>query len=218
MFNWIIKQTGKISKIYKNNNNCIIEILSKIKISKNEIGSSISCSGACLTLEKYKGNLSKFYISKETLNRTNFKSSNKGDLINLEKSLKYDDRISGHFVQGHVDITSTIKKIDFVGKSWFVSFKLPKKYKKYLIQKGSITINGVSLTISKILKDGFQIVVIPQTLKLTNLMYLNEKDVVNIEFDVLGKYIKSFLKWAKKNFQKLAKFCKMLNVAKCLFC
>ena len=194
MFNGIIKHTGKISKIYKNNNNCIIEILSKIKFSKNEIGSSISCSGTCLTLEKYKGNLSKFYISKETLNRTNFKSSNKGDLINLEKSLKYDDRISGHFVQGHVDTTSTIKKIDFVGKSWFVSFKLPKKYKKYLIQKGSVTINGISLTISKILRDGFQIVVIPQTLKLTNLMYLKEKDVVNIEFDVLGKYIKKFLK------------------------
>jgi len=194
MFNGIIKHTGKISKIYKNNNNCIIEILSKIKFSKNEIGSSISCSGACLTLEKHKGNLSKFYISKETLNRTNFKSSNKGDLINLEKSLKYGDRISGHFAQGHVDTTSIIKKIDFVGKSWFVNFKLPKKYKKYLIQKGSITINGVSLTISKILKDGFQIVVIPQTLKLTNLMYLKEKDVVNIEFDVLGKYIKKFLK------------------------
>ena len=194
MFNGIIKHTGKISKIYKNNNNCIIEILSKIKFSKNEIGSSISCSGTCLTLEKYKGNLSKFYISKETLNRTNFKSSNKGDLINLEKSLKYGDRISGHFAQGHVDTTSTIKKIDFVGKSWFVNFKLPKKYKKYLIQKGSITINGVSLTISKILKDGFQIVVIPQTLKLTNLLYLKEKDVVNIEFDVLGKYIKKFLK------------------------
>ena len=194
MFNGIIKHTGKISKIYKNNNNCIIEILSKIKFSKNEIGSSISCSGACLTLEKYKGNLSKFYISKETLNRTNFKSSNKGDLINLEKSLKYGDRISGHFAQGHVDTTSIIKKIDFVGKSWFVNFKLPKKYKKYLIQKGSITINGVSLTISKILKNGFQIVVIPQTLKLTNLMDLKEKDVVNIEFDVLGKYIKNFLK------------------------
>ena len=194
MFNGIIKHTGKISKIYKNNNNCILEILSKIKFSKNEIGSSISCSGACLTLEKYKGNLSKFYISKETLNRTNFKSSIKGDLVNLEKSLRYGDRISGHFAQGHVDTTSIIKKIVFVGKSWFVNFKLPKKYKKYLIQKGSITINGVSLTISKILTDGFQIVVIPQTLKLTNLMYLKVKDVVNIEFDVLGKYIKKFLK------------------------
>ena len=89
MFSGIIKNTGTISKIYKKNNNCILEILSKMKFSKNEIGSSISCSGACLTLEKYKGNLCKFYISKETLNRTNFKSSSKGDLINIEKSLKY---------------------------------------------------------------------------------------------------------------------------------
>ena len=194
MFSGIIKHTGKIRRISKSNNNCIIEILSNIKFSKFEIGSSISCSGTCLTLEKYKGNLSKFYISKETLNRTNFKSSNKGDLINLEKSLKYGDRISGHFVQGHVDTTCSIKKIYFVGKSWFINFKIAKRYKKYLIQKGSITINGVSLTISKILKDGFQIVIIPRTLKQTNLIYLKEKCVVNVEFDVLGKYIKSFLK------------------------
>ena len=194
MFSGIIKHTGKVIKINKDNNNCALEIISKIKFSKSEIGSSISCSGTCLTLEKYKRNLSKFYISKETLNRTNFKSSNKGDLINLEKSLKYGDHISGHFVQGHVDTTSVVRKIDFVGKSWLIRFKLIKKYKKYLVQKGSITINGVSLTISKILKDGFQIVIIPQTLKLTNLMYLKEKDVVNVEFDVLGKYIKSFFK------------------------
>ena len=194
MFTGIIKNTGKISKIYKNSNNCIIEILSKIKFSKSEIGSSVSCSGTCLTLEKYKENLSKFYISKETLNRTNFKFLNKGDLVNLEKSLKYGDRISGHYVQGHVDTTSTIKKINCVGKSWFINFILLKRYNKYLVQKGSITINGVSLTIAKILKDGFKIVVIPQTLKLTNLIYLKENDVVNVEFDVLGKYIKSFLK------------------------
>ncbi len=193
MFTGIIKHIGKINKIHKNNDNCAIEVISKVKFSKFEIGSSISCSGACLTLEKYKKNLSKFYISKETLNRTNFKFMSKGDIINLEKSLKYGDRISGHLVQGHVDTTSIIKTIDFIGKSWFINFKLLKKYKKYLIQKGSITINGVSLTISKILKDGFQVVVIPQTLKLTNLIYLKEKDVVNIEFDVLGKYIKSLL-------------------------
>ena len=193
MFTGIIKNTGKISKIYKNSNNCIIEILSRIKFSKSEIGSSVSCSGTCLTLEKYKNYLSKFYISKETLNRTNFKFLNKGDLINLEKPLKYGNRISGHYVQGHVDTTSTIKKINYVGKSWFINFKLLKRYNKYLVQKGSITINGVSLTIAKILKDGFKIVVIPQTLKFTNLIYLKEKDVVNVEFDVLGKYIKSFL-------------------------
>ena len=163
-----------------------------MKFSKSEIGSSISCSGTCLTLEKYKRNLSKYYISRETLNRTNLKFLTKGDLINLEKSLKYGNRISGHFVQGHVDTSSIIKRIDIIGKSWFINFKLLKKYNKYLVQKGSITINGVSLTISKILRDGFQVVVIPQTLKLTNLIQLKKKDFVNIEFDMVGKYIKSF--------------------------
>ena len=194
MFSGIVKHTGKINKIYKNNNNYIIEILSKIKFLRSEIGSSISCSGTCLTIEKYKANISRFYISKETLRRTNFKFLKKGDFVNLEKSLKYGDRISGHFVQGHVDTTSAIKKINFIGKSQFINFKLAKKFQKYLIQKGSITINGVSLTISKILIDGFQIVIIPHTLKLTNLIYLSERSVVNVEFDVLGKYIKKFLK------------------------
>ena len=194
MFNGIIKNTGIINRLYKKNNNCFLYILSKIKFTKKEIGSSISCSGACLTLEKYNRNLSKFYISKETLSKTIFKTSIKGDIINLEKPLKYGKRISGHLVQGHVDTTAAVKKITLVGKSLQINFKFSKKFKKYLVQKGSITINGVSLTIAKILIDGLQIVIIPQTLKLTNLIHLKEKDVVNIEFDVLGKYIKNFLK------------------------
>ena len=194
MFNGIIKNTGKISKIYKRNNNCAMEILSQMKFTKNEIGTSISCSGACLTLEKFNKNLVKFYVSKETLHKTTFKSSKKGDIINLEKSLKYGERISGHFVQGHVDITCSISKIYFVGKSWLINFKLSNKFRKYLVQKGSITINGVSLTIVKILKNGFQIAIIPQTLKLTNLIHLKVKDEVNVEFDILGKYMKSLVK------------------------
>ena len=194
MFNGIIKNIGIINRLYKKNNNCFLYILSKIKFTKKEIGSSISCSGACLTLEKYNRNLSKFYISKETLSKTIFKTSIKGDIINLEKPLKYGERISGHFVQGHVDTTAAVKKINLVGKSLQINFKFSKKFKKYLVQKGSITINGVSLTIAKILIDGLQIAIIPQTLKLTNLIHLKEKDVVNIEFDVLGKYIKNFLK------------------------
>ena len=191
MFNGIIKNTGKISKIYKKGNNCFIEIFSKMKFTKNEIGSSISCSGACLTIEKYNKDYVKFYVSKETLNKTILKSSKKGDIVNLEKSLRYGDHISGHFVQGHVDTTCSVEKIHFVGKSWLINFKLLKKHKKYLVPKGSITINGVSLTITKILRYGFQISIIPQTLKLTNLIYLKEQDLVNVEFDILGKYIKS---------------------------
>ena len=168
--------------------------MSKIKFTKKEIGSSVSCSGACLTLEKYSRNLIKFYISKETLNKTFFKTSKKGDIINLEKSLKYGSRISGHFVQGHVDTTCSVKKIHFVNKSWLINFKLSKKYKKYLVPKGSIAINGVSLTIAKILKYGFQIAVIPHTLRLTNLIHLKEKDLVNVEIDVLSKYIMNIIK------------------------
>ncbi len=194
MFNGIIKKTGKIKSINIKNKNCILIVETNLKFSKKEIGSSVSCSGVCLTLEKINGKLITFYLSKETLNKSNFSSSKKGVLINVEKSLKFGDRISGHFVQGHVDTTALVKKINFVGKSWYINFKILKKYKKILIQKGSIAINGVSLTISKINTDGFQIVVIPQTLKLTNLMFLREKDIVNVEFDILGKYIKNFLK------------------------
>ena len=194
MFNGIIRNTGTVSDVYRKKNYCILKIFTKMKFSISEIGSSISCSGTCLTLESYNKNLVKFYLSKETLNKTIFKSVKRGDIINLEKPMIYGERISGHFVQGHVDTTSSVAKINFIGKSWLINFKLSKKYKKYLMPKGSVTINGISLTISKILKDGFQIAVIPKTLKLTNLMYLKEKDFVNVELDILGKYIKSYIK------------------------
>ena len=194
MFNGIIENTGKDRRIYKKNNNFHLEIYTKMKFKKSEVGSSISCSGACLTVEKYNRNVVKFYVTKETLSKTTFKLLKKGSLINLEKPLKYGNRLSGHFVQGHVDTTCSIKKIYFIGKSWLINFKLPNKYKKYLVPKGSIAINVASLTIAKILKYGFQVSVIPQTLKLTNLFFLKEKYLVNVEFDILGKYIKSIAK------------------------
>ena len=194
MFSGIVTHTGKVKKIIKKKNNCIIEVISNLKFSKNEIGSSISCSGVCLTLEKYRGNTAKFFLSKETLSKSIFKSVKKGDVINLEKSLKFGDRMSGHFVQGHIDVTSVVKKIAHVGKSWLINFKLSHKYNRYIVAKGSICINGVSLTIANLLSDGFQISVVPHTLKLTNLIYLKKNVMVNVEFDVLGKYIKNFIK------------------------
>ena len=194
MFNGIIHFTGKVKSIERENKNCSLTINSKMKFKKNEIGSSIACSGTCLTLESYNNNSVKFFLSLETLNKTNFKYCKKGDLVNLEKSLVYGNRVSGHFVQGHIDTTSQIKSISKVGKSWVISFLLKKQFIKFLVFKGSITVNGVSLTVSKILRDGFQVVIIPQTLKLTNLIHLKKKDVVNLEFDVLGKYINNFLK------------------------
>ena len=193
MFNGIVKHTGKIYKIYKKGKNCKIQILSNIKFNEDEIGSSISCSGVCLTLENYNKDLCFFYLSKETLNKSNFKIAKRGNIINIEKSIIYGDRVSGHFVQGHVDTTSKLKKIYNVGKSRLLRFELPNKFRNLVVSKGSVSINGVSLTISKILKNSFEIVVIPKTLKLTNLIYLKEKDLVNVEFDVLGKYINNSL-------------------------
>ena len=194
MFNGIIKNVGIISKISRKKNNCLIEIYSKIKFKKEDIGSSLSCSGACLTLEKYNGKISKFYISKETLNKTIFKNSKKGDIINFEKSITYGENLSGHFVQGHVDTTSKIRGIKRHGKSWVVSFALAKNHMRNLVSKGSIAINGVSLTIANLDKFGFKIALIPKTLKLTNLIHLKKGDVVNIEFDIIGKYIKKYIK------------------------
>ena len=194
MFNGIIKNTGIIHQIDKNKNYFNLVLKSKISFSKKEIGSSISCSGTCLTLINFKKNLTTFYLSKETLKKSNFKYLNKGSLINIEKSMKFGDRISGHFVQGHVDTVCSIKKILVLGKSWFINFNMSKKYRKLIVQKGSIAINGVSLTISRVLKNGFQIAVIPKTLQLTNLIKLKKKDFVNVEFDVLGKYINKSLK------------------------
>ena len=128
------------------------------------------------------------------MSKTIFRLSKKGDIINLERPIKYGEPVSGHFVQGHVDTTAVINKINIIGKSWLITFQLDKKYKKYLVTKGSITINGVSLTIAKVMRNEFQISIIPKTLKLTNLIKLKKKDLVNVEFDVLAKYIKSFIK------------------------
>jgi len=194
MFSGIITHTGKIKKIYKKNYNCIFEIESRIKFEKNELGSSVSCSGACLTLEKYRKNISKFYLTNETLKRTTFKSSKVGDIVNIEKPIKFGSLVSGHFVQGHVDLTSEVSKIIKTGKSRLINFKLLNKYNQYLVYKGSISINGVSLTISKILKNSFQVSIIPHTLKLSNLVKLKVRDHVNIEFDILWKYLKNFKK------------------------
>jgi len=192
MFNGIIFNTGKVKKKHIDRFGLILTINSKINInSKKEIGSSICCSGACLTLTKYKNKNLSFYISKETIERSNLSMLKINDIVNLEKPIKFGDRISGHFIQGHVDTTARVKKIKLSGKSWYIDFSLEKKFKKYLINKGSIAVNGVSLTIAKIKQNVFQVVVIPHSLKLTNLIKLQEKDLVNIEFDILLKYIKN---------------------------
>ena len=111
------------------------------------------------------------------------------DVVNLERPLKYKQEISGHFVQGHVDTVSSLINKNVIGKSWYLYFSIKKHYKKFLVYKGSISINGISLTIAKVLSKSFLIVVIPHTLKLTNLKKIKKNDIVNIEIDILAKYI-----------------------------
>jgi len=189
MFNGIITKQGKIEKIVKQSKNSILLLKSNMKFNQREIGSSISCNGACLTLYKVKKNIIYFFLSNETLSRSTFKNSRVGENVNLEKSIAFGKRISGHYLQGHIDSTSKILKIKKIGKTWFIKFSTNKKDMKYLVEKGSIGINGVSLTISKLFKSAFEISVIPHTLKLTNLSNLKKGNKVNIEFDLVGKYL-----------------------------
>jgi riboflavin synthase len=189
MFNGIIYNTGKVIKISKGNNYSEIILKTNCKFKQSDIGSSVCCNGTCLTITKVQNNLISFYLSGETLKKTNFRKVKIGEHINIEKSLSYGTKISGHYVQGHVDATATITKIVSIAKSWVVVFRISKIYKKFLIEKGSISINGVSLTIYGITKDKFKISVIPHTLKLTNLIKLRKNDLVNIEFDIFGKYL-----------------------------
>ncbi len=194
MFNGIIYKTGKVSRIEKSSNSRIISIWTNLKFKKSDIGSSIACNGACLTLIKIKQNQISFYLSKETLSKTAFKHVKVNDTINLEKSINYGTKVSGHYVQGHVDTTGRVKKISKLNNNWVFKFQIPKKDKNNLIAKGSISINGVSLTIANVLSNGvFEVSVIPHTLTLTNLLYLKNNDLVNIEYDIFLKYFQKIL-------------------------
>ena len=190
MFNGIIYSTGTIKKIFRNKKSLLIGIKSNLNFKQNEIGSSVNCSGVCLTLTKIQKNIIYFYISNETIKRSNFKKIKIGQIINLEKSLIYGQKISGHFTQGHVDKTAKIKKISIVDNSWSMKLEINnKKFMKFLEEKASVSINGVSLTVSKVYKKNFQLNIIPHSLKLTNLKHLKVNDLVNVELDIFGKYI-----------------------------
>jgi len=192
MFNGIIFNQGVIKKIIKRNKGINIFINSNLKLTKKNIGVSVSCDGVCLTLISIKNKLMEFYLSDETIQRSKFKFLKVNNKINLELPLKYGQKISGHICQGHVDTVGkifTIKKID---KSYLFDFQTVKKERKNLIEKASICINGVSLTISKVTTKGFQVWVIPHTFKLTNLSTLKKSSLVNIEIDILSKYVRNY--------------------------
>ena len=192
MFNGIIYNQGKISKILKRPKGINIFVKSNFKLKKKDIGLSIACDGVCLTLISFKSKLMEFYLSNETLVRSKFKFLKTNDIINLELPLKYGTKISGHICQGHVDTVSKVLSIKMIDKSYLFNFEISSKERKNLIEKASICVNGISLTISKVTKKGFQIWIIPHTYNETNLSTLKKNDLVNIEIDILSKYVRNY--------------------------
>ena len=193
MFNGIIFNQGLVKKITKNKSGINLFLKSNLKIAKKDIGISVSCDGVCLTLINIKNKLMEFYLSNETIKRSKFKNIIVGNYINLELPLKYGKNISGHFIQGHVDCTAKVYSIKKIDKSYLFDFVTKNNDKGNLVEKASIAINGISLTISKKTQKGFQTWIIPHTLKLTNLSKIKKNDLVNIEIDILSKYVKKYL-------------------------
>ena len=192
MFNGIIFNKGSITKILKRPKGINIFIKSDLKLSMRDIGISVACDGVCLTLISIKKKIMEFYLSDETINRSKFNFIKLKDKINLELPLQYGQKISGHICQGHVDTIGKILSIKKIDKSYLFDFQINKKERKNIIEKASISINGISLTISKVTSKGFQIWIIPHTYKLTNLSSLKKDSFVNVEIDILSKYVRNY--------------------------
>mgnify|MGYP001270005344 FL=1 len=193
MFHGIIYNQGTVTKIIKRPKGLNIFVKRNLKVSKKDMGLSVACDGVCLTLISFKSKLMEFYLSKETLVRSKFQYLKTKDVINLELPLKYGTKISGHICQGHVDTIAKVIDIKKVDKSYQFEFQVPIKERRNLIEKASICVNGISLTISKVSKKGFQIWVIPHTYNETNLSTIKKNNLVNIEIDILSKYVRNYI-------------------------
>jgi len=193
MFNGIIFNQGVITKIEKRLKGINIFVKSDLNLTKKDLGVSVSCDGVCLTLINTSKAVMEFYLSDETIQRSKFKFLKVRHKINLELPLKYGQKISGHICQGHIDTVGKVSNIKSIDKSYLFEFEIVKKERINLIEKASVCINGISLTISKLTKKGFQTWVIPHTFKLTNLSSLKKNSLVNIEIDILSKYVRNYL-------------------------
>lgn len=190
MFTGIVEETGKITGISKQNSNTIINVSCSF-IDELKINQSVCHNGICLSVFEIKDRYYQVCAVKETMKKSNLDYLEIGSLINLERCMKVGDRFDGHFVQGHVDCTLDCVRVEDLNGSWKFSFKFDKAHQKYLIPQGSISINGVSLTISKINteKNYFNVDIIPYTFNNTNLKNIEKNSTVNIEFDILAKQI-----------------------------
>lgn len=194
MFTGLIKETGKIKKIIDKGRDREIEIQCLKILRDLHIGDSISVNGICITVKSRTSEGFTCDISFSTLNTTSLKYLNTGDMVNLENSLTPHDKLGGHFVSGHVDCTGKVLKISRIGRSYLIELELPSGIRDFVALKGSIAIDGISLTISEVKGESFSVVIIPYTYQNTNLSSRKPGDVVNIEVDMLARYIVNFLR------------------------
>lgn len=196
MFSGIVEETGTIVKVSKKTNLVTIDVKAKEVVKDTKAGDSIAVNGVCLTVTKRKANIVTFDIMLETMRATTLGLCEEGVRVNLERALRMNDRISGHFVTGHVDDMATVKDI-VTGENYTeIQIKLPAALVKYVVPKGSVTLDGVSLTVGGVKKGQFSVYLIPFTLDVTNLGIKQKGDKINIETDILAKYIFSRAEYA----------------------
>ncbi|MCD4779316.1 MAG: riboflavin synthase [Candidatus Omnitrophica bacterium] len=191
MFSGIVEETGSIVGITHKKNLCVLDIQAQNAGKGTKQGDSVSVNGVCLTVTKVLKKVLSFDLMLETLEKTSLGQLSKGDKVNLERALKMSDRISGHFVTGHVDDMGTVKKIITDTNYTEIQISLKVNLMKYIVAKGSVSLDGVSLTIGDVRKRDFSVYLIPFTLEVTNLGLKQKGDKVNVETDILAKYILS---------------------------
>jgi riboflavin synthase len=195
MFTGIIKEIGKVNKIKDSGENREMEISSTNLIKTMNVGDSIAVNGCCLTVKKLNKNSFLADISYNTLNSTTLKFTKTGEYVNLEDSLSPNSKISGHFVAGHIDCTAKILKITRIGNSYKLDIQTPEQILPYTAPKGSIALDGISLTIAESAKNSFSAAIIPYTFSNTNLKFKKAGDFVNVEVDLMSRYIEQILKF-----------------------
>ena len=188
MFTGIIETLGIIKDLKKDNDNLNIT-MSSVVTNELKIDQSVAHNGVCLTVVAINNNEYTVTAIRETIEKTNLADWKIGDLINLERGMKLGDRLDGHIVQGHVDQTGICKSIEEAGGSWYFTFEYDSTLNNITIEKGSITVNGVSLTVVNSKANEFSVAIIPYTFEHTNMNSLKKGDAVNIEWDVVGKYV-----------------------------
>ena len=193
MFTGIIEAIGEIASLVKEDENLNIDVRCALA-SELKVDQSVSHNGVCLTVVDIKQGSYTVTAIKETLEKTNLGGLQIGDLVNLERAMKMGDRLDGHLVQGHIDQTAVCKNIEESGGSWIFSFEYDPLLGNITIEKGSITINGVSLTVINSKKNSFSVAIIPYTYKHTNFNALAIGEAVNLEFDLVGKYLKRLMR------------------------